>query len=553
MRTDKEILGLTYRQHIGGRWAVSWLMYVLNLPLTVLAVLSNAPQMPTLELLPAWLFLGVTGYIALGVVLYVANVTVLRHRRMRPVPVWLVVLVGAVAGAARGLVVGLLANAFDLSEPNADTVTIRVLTGALIGAVLIPLAALFLSIIATYIARRRQLIATQHALAIARMRTEGVSEGLRRAFVEALKEDLHHVASQQDPELVRAMSRRIWESTSASTPEPRLRVRQVLRTSIESNPYSVWPVVIIWGLVAWGSLSLAIGIPRTVGQILASAAGLWVLYWFGRRSTRHSPRHASIIFISVAVAAVVLTGPLAYVLFDDRPVGQALNLMLLNSVWLPFFMIVVAIVSGAVHSSEDVIAKLSALVSAEEIQALAAMSEEAEIRRDVATRLHGSVQARLLASAALMRQPDLLRQMGHRNPANVLLEFPELQGDFEDDRSFEEQLTAVIRPWSALMEVTVNVKGGPVPAPAISMAGRVIEEALANAFRHGHAAHVEVTIRVGTASVRITIVDDGTGLVVDRSSGMGSALLDVIAPQRWSLEEGIPSGAALEVELPLGH
>lgn len=551
MRTDKEILGLTYRQHIGGRWAVSLLMFVLNLPLNVLAVLSNAPQMPALQVLPAWFLVGTIGYLALGLVLYVANVTVLRHRRIRPVPIWLVVLVGAVAGAVRGLVVGLLASAFDLSGPNPDLVGVRVLTGGLVGAVLIPLAALFLSVIATYIIRRRQLIATQHALEITRMRTEGVSEGLRRVFVEGLKEDLHHVASKQDPELARAMSRRIWESTSASTPEPRLRIRQVLRTSIESNPYSVWPVIIIWGLVAWGALSLTIGIPRTVGQILASAACLWVLYWFGRKCTRHSPQHALIIFIFVAVAAVALTGPLAYVLFDDRPFAQAVNLMLLNSIWLPFFMLVVAIVSGAVRSSEDVIAKLTALVSAEEIQALAAMSEEEGIRRDVATRLHGSVQARLLASAALMRQPELMRHIGLKNPADVLLEFPELQSDLTDDRSFEEQLTAVIRPWSALMDVTVDVEGT-IPLPAIQMTCRVIEEALSNAFRHGEASRVSVTIRVVEVAMTILIIDDGSGLDVDRSSGLGSALLDAIAPQGWSLQNMAQTGALLTVEMSLG-
>jgi hypothetical protein len=551
MRTDKEVLGLTLRQHIGGRWAVSLLMYAVNFPLNVVAILSNAPQTPTLDVLPTWFAIGTLGYLAFGAVLYIANVTVLRNRRVSPVPIAFVVAVGALAGASRGLVVGLLANVTDLAEGGDDPILFRILAGGVLGAVLIPLAALFISIIATYIQRRRQLIEAQHALEITRMRAEGVSDGLRRAFLVNIKDDLAQVAAQQDPDVARDISRKIWESTSTATPAPRLSVRQVLRTSIETNPYLVWPVIMLWSVSAWGAIAPAIGIPRTVGQILYTAVCLWLLYCFARTVTKKYPQHALVVFVFTVITAVALSGPVAYLIFDQRPLNQASNLMVLNAIWLPLFMFLVAIVSGAVRSSEEVIAKLSALVGTEEIQALAAMSEEELIRRDIASKLHGSVQARLLASAALMRQPGLMQQMGINNPASILMEIPELNGSTQrhDERSFKEQLADIVQPWAALMNISINTDSAAIPSSTGADICQVIEEALSNAFRHGRATSVDIAITHDNGELHITIADDGDGLSSERSPGLGSAVLGSLAPGDWTLTPGNDRGAVLHLTL----
>ncbi len=54
-----------------------------------------------------------------------------------------------------------------------------------------------------------------------------------------------------------------------------------------------------------------------------------------------------------------------------------------------------------------------------------------------------------------------------------------------------------------------------LPSETISACGRVIEEGIANAVRHGEAQHVDVSIDAvdrPTRPLRLTIVDDGHGL-----------------------------------------
>jgi hypothetical protein len=159
MPTGNRILGLTIREHVGGRWAVSLLAYLINIPLNLLAIATHLTQSPTTAAAFAWLGVAALGYLALGLVLFAANATVLRGRREQPVSPWLVVAVGAVAGGTRGLVVGVLAVVLVLPNAGPNAIAVRVMTGVGLGAVVVPLAALFLSIVSTYLNRRRSLVA----------------------------------------------------------------------------------------------------------------------------------------------------------------------------------------------------------------------------------------------------------------------------------------------------------------------------------------------------------------------------------------------------------
>lgn len=549
MPTGNRILGLTIREHVGGRWAVSLLAYVLNIPVNLLAILTHVTQSPSASSAVGWIGVAALGYLALGLVLLVANVTVLRHRRERPVSPWLVVLVGAVAGGTRGFIVGFLAVALALPDAGPSAIAVRVITGVALGAVLVPLAALFLSIVTTYLNKRRALVAERQAWEVARMKAEGVSDGLRRAFLEDIRGELRSVAEAQDPDLARSMSRRIWETAPASPARSRLYIRQVLRTSIASNSYVVWPVALIWVLSAWGALSLAVGWPRAIAQMAFTVGCLWVLFRVGRLLTKRHRRYALGIFVLVIAGIVIISGPVSSLIFDERSLQTSLHLIVLNSLWLPFVMILATVVTGAVRSSEQVIDGLTASVDGEEIRALAAISEEERIRRDVASQLHGNVQARLLASAALMRQPDLMSRLGITNPAEILLGIDEFGDEPVADGDLAEQLEAVVRPWKALMETTVRMGVESIPSQSADAVCRIVEEGLSNAYRHGGATAVDVGVSREPAGLRVQVLDDGSGPSESPQNGLGSALLESLAPGSWSLKRNAERRTVLDVLL----
>lgn len=549
---SRTILGLTYRQHIGGRWAISLIAYVINAPLNLLAIMGNIDAAPRRDDLLTWIGIAVIGYLALGAVVLLANYTLFRNRASDPVPVWWVVALGAVAGATRGLVVGSLAESAGLASGGVPLIATRVVTGMLLGAVLLPLAALLLSVITAYVSGRQILMQERALLHAERMRAEGISEALRVALVESVQGDLREVARTQNADLARSVSHRVWESAEESAP-PRVRWSRVIGTAFIHNPYPTVTVSFIWILSAWGGLIPTIGVTRAVAQMIFTLVCIAACFAVGRRLSSARAGASLISFLLVMLALVTLTGPVAAALFDPRPFAASAPLVIINTIWLPLMTVAAGIVVNAVRSSEQVLATLTQQVDEEEIAAAAAEQEAQRIRRELATTLHGSVQSRLLAAAGLMRQPALLQRAGITDPALLLQELSidlNLAHD-PDERDLAERIDAVTRPWSGLMAITVNVVGD-VDLRFASAIARVLEEGLANSYRHGSASEVVCDVDADGEGVFIAIQDNGWDLERthrdSHSPGMGSAVLDSLSND-WSMKTVAPHGHLLTVTL----
>ena len=65
--------------------------------------------------------------------------------------------------------------------------------------------------------------------------------------------------------------------------------------------------------------------------------------------------------------------------------------------------------------------------------------------------------------------------------------------------------------------------------------GRVVEEGLANAIRHGKATTIRVDVAwEESGCVRIRIEDNGSGLSDKAAAGLGSTVLDQATGGRWT-------------------
>ena len=545
---NKTILGRTYREHIGGRWAISLLAYLINAPLNVLAILGNVDSAPTSSDALMWVLIAVTGYLALGAVLVIANFTLFRNRRLVPVPVWWVVALGATAGAVRGLTVGVLADATDLAAGGAGTTLIRIATGMVLGGILVPFAALMLSSISSYISSRHQLIAEQQQLHAERMRAEGVSEAVRVALIESLQQDLDQVARTQSAELARGVSHRMWENAEETRP-PRVKWSQVVLAAFIRNPYPIAPVAIIWLLSSWGGLIPTIGVLSAILQMTFTVLCITVVFLLGRRLSSSRAGVSLLVFVMMMLILVTLTGPVASLIFDPRELAARAPLIIINSVWLPTLTIAAGIVVSAMRSSEAVLATLTKQVDEEEIATAAAEQENQRIRRELATKLHGNVQSRLLAAAGLMRQPAILQRAGFSDPALLFQELSDdlLIDDESSSQNLNEQLDVIIRPWSGLMTIAVNI-GERVDQSFTPSITKVVEEGLANAFRHGSAREVRCDVQADGAEVLVVIHDDGQGDGRPHAPGIGSAVLNSLSSD-WSMQVLPEGGHRLTVRL----
>lgn len=543
------ILGKSLREHIGGRWAISLLAYAVDAPLNLLSIGSNANSADGDTEAWTWLLIAVIGYLALGLVVLLADLTFFRNRRVTPVSIGAVIGLGAAAGATRGAVVGLLAARSFESQSMPGVIATRIVTGAVLGAILIPVAALVLSVIFTYRTQRHELLRERTQLESERLRVEGVSEAMRLALVESVQADLDEVVRTGDPELARAISHRVWEAEE-SAPAPRMHWRAVLRASLVHNPFPTLPVIVIWALSAWGTLTTAIGAPRAILQIAFSVTMIAVAFSVARRRMRTSQRDSGALFVVVMLALVIVTGPIASWIFDPRGLPTGLSLIIVNAVWLPTLTLLLGIAISALRSSEEVLLTLQRQVGDAEVAAWAAQEESTRIRKQLATGLHGSVQSRLLAAASLMRQPSLVTDPGIEDPV-VLLSNLMRELDTRDDvdsRALSERLAEVARPWEALMTISIDSECEP-DAELRDYIVHVVEEGLSNAYRHGAATAVSCSVTMRAGHAVISVRDNGSTTAEMSAPGIGSALLESIAPGAWALRRLDEGGCELLVTL----
>ncbi|WP_433078598.1 sensor histidine kinase [Dactylosporangium sp. CA-052675] len=160
-------------------------------------------------------------------------------------------------------------------------------------------------------------------------------------------------------------------------------------------------------------------------------------------------------------------------------------------------------------------------------------AQAAEVRR-IERDLHDGAQARLisvgLTLGAIERlmdtDPDAARKLvaqARETSQTALSELRALVRGIHppvlSERGLPDAVRALALDTAADVTVTGRLAGRPA-APVESAAYFAVSELLANAVRHGHAAHVMVHIAFADGLLRITVTDDGDG-GADPSRGTG--------------------------------
>lgn len=531
---DRVVLGLSIRDHIGGRWAISWIAYVINAPINLLGTSSNvldARDAPPLS----WLTIWILGYAVLGLVLLLANVTFFRNRRLSPVPVWWVFALGAVAGGVRGLIVGIAADEAGLSGGGEEIIALRLVTGTLFGMVLVPTAALLLSLINSYSSRRRELISRIVDLERERMQAEGESERLRQVLLVDVERGA--IAAAGDPQVrsTRELSHRLWNEAERDVSSKHLATPWggVLREVLTNYPYPAGLVAGIWAISAIWTLTAAIGLVRGLTQTALSVVVIWGSFMIASRVRPSSAARRLILLITTLVVIDVLTGPVASMIFDPRPPGAGTGQIMANSFWIPVLAIIAGIVVSGVRSSEEVLERLTRTVQEEQIAAMAADEERARIQREVAEALHG-VQSRVLSARAAGEETTF-------SLADIL--------DSPWTTDPRTRLARTLETWGLLMDVQMAELPDGLTDTELRDVARIVDEACANAHRHGQARSCDIRISCAKSGLMIEIRDDGNGPPAHASAGLGSGVFDSVSDGDWSLRPHTAGGAILTVGL----
>lgn len=555
------------RQRIGGRWAVSWQAYLFLLILSTVFILTTTPAFGTDT--SWWVGLGVSllAYAATGVVLWIASVTVLRHRRERPVQVWVVFAVGAVAWAARSAVLGVILDS--RGWDSSASLSQRLVFGAALGAVAVPSAAWSFDNFDRFRRRRNAALdrLVSEELAAGRSQTyvdamrlalvDEVSTAVRTASADVERIDLTagtmprqavETLQQASADAVRKVSHETWQEGRELG---RVRLGEVLRVAARHRPFQWWGLlfVIPFGIVAvarFTEWSQAVGIGLLVGVY-----GLVVIHVTNAVCERR--RSPSLVAYLIGLGALAAAGPVLSWLsgiFDVSPPNEV-SLVVLTSVAFVVVIPLFGLARGVDLAEDEALERLRGLVSSAEIRREALAEQERRLRRELAVQLHGSVGANLTAATMRMRRAidaeDVTAATEALYEARRLLDVDLGALLLREEAGLEQALASLAESWLGIAVIDVDVDAAlRLDAERTSVVVDVVTEGVANSIRHGGAQRVEVRVVPDGSAVRVVVDDNGRGFT-GREPGLGSRMLDAHAPGGWTLMALPEGGSRLEV------
>ena len=559
----------SWRERITGRWALSWQTYALgvlvNLPLLVVTGGRIGTRIVPVEDMGVLFLYGAAAALVAGAWALLMDATVFRSRREHPVALWQFAMLHAVSGAIFGVAV-VLADArlgIDIGVPPVLTLVatmgialwwgvttsmlleaherfVRDRTRLLDDAVLNQLAAMQDS-------RAELTLADSHSVAASladtrdRLETHLIAGASLGTWLDAAQA-LRAAAD----ETVRPLSHALWREAAQRYPEPRVGgVLQQLMRQPTFLPVPAASVIVIGYL---GATTQEYG--ALIGPLLAIALGIvsWAILAAGNATMRRLGRlrHVTYLVSIVLVQAAALL--LAY--GPARAGGELLPPSLVAGSILGTFIAVLltSVVASLDASRAMVIGQLRSDVNQERIAQAARTRARALALREAAKDLHGTVQTRLIASAGAI---ELAAATGDVAAYEQALR--EALGILESERITDEVTVAarvgeLTTSWGAMCEVRT------VMDPAVSErvhdgVVRVVEEALANAYRHGQATRIEVRIMCEASDIHVTVTDDGVG-PGGGPPGLGSDLLARATRGRYELRPGVQGGTELTAVLP---
>ena len=566
---------ITLRDRIGGRWAVSapvyWIMVAI-VAVTMLFLEGGGDRTWGVE--GAALVVSVVFAVASALVLWVADRTAFRNRRTNPVPIWAVAALGALFAVLRLALIAWIGE--PLGRAGAEHLGVRVVAALVGGAFLYPLVVMLVDTLDRSRTEQRALLdrlADMRELQAGReVLIESITDRVYAEVLIATADARAELATAPDTmtaderlrvaerlratvvDSLRPLSHRLYSAPAIPVPDvsPVAALRGALRrpalyprasaiaVAVFSVPLATTQSKYLWGvLLIAASYGVAVLVPLALTTWLARSRA-WVAY-----------RALPLAVIGAAVFMMVRVGIVQAVSGNFVPGRIAVA-----AGFTVFFVLMVSLVGAVIQGERDVTDELARAVDERAVDAAVANRELARVSRDIAQHVHGTLQSQLLATAFAVERATA---DGDDEGAATAIEQARRALDADPAprspaTSVAAEVEARVSLWHGFMPIDVSVdpRIGFVDPGVVADIGRVVEEGLGNAHKHGGAVGVRVIVERHDDAVRVRVLDDGPG-PADGVHGMGFAWLDFFAPGAWSLTPAGPRGGAeLCVDLPAG-
>jgi signal transduction histidine kinase len=355
---------------------------------------------------------------------------------------------------------------------------------------------------------------------------------------EGLAAELREIVNSD----LRPLSQEIWVRESRKFPS--FRLSQIAKVAIGKHVYEPGLVIPIWALTTLIATIRVFSIEEgLLIQVLRSSilfVGLFIASKFKMKTFKGA---LTVYVVAMALVAFVQVS-FGTALSGGRSFGDDVGFMVANLLWLFQLTLFVGMGKAFLEMGKKVENEFASFLNEKDIAELRSSRELVLRDRQLAQFLHGQMQTKLNGVANRL---ETRKSSGKVNDDLDMVEqvLNEALAQFgkEQTKTIADAIEAIERDWGGVVQLSFALKEIPLEPGQVEVVREVINEAVANAVRHGFASRVTVVMSEGPT---LEITDDGTG-PRDGQPGLGTTYFESVSTN-WELT-ATESGARLRLSL----
>jgi signal transduction histidine kinase len=550
---------------IGGAKLINWKLYAPLVPFIILVVPLTQNENGDGWTFWRWTLSAIIGLLPPTILYLIGDVLFFHKRNEQSVKPVLVFAFGLALGASQGFTTTYVAHILNLVNENLYSELIfSTVNSALIGLLILPLSSLVAASYESYRFDRNQLLTDKMATESKKTESQAILRGLRESMSNKVDQNLLEIL-QTSKDFFDQRERSLdqnWElmaeklrSAALETVRPfshnlhrrgtereySVRPSEILKYVSHSIVIHIPWVLLIYGVTTYTTIYSHSDFTTGTTYLLLRLAAITVLMLFMRMlKTRNHFRTLPSFFLllTLCCASFAYLNTILDEYFDLT--YQSFWNSVANAAWLGLIIFSVGLVSAFIDGQRAEIDFIQNQLSQAEVSALLIKREEARISRELAKYLHGTIQSRLMASAMEVeragRSGDKKAVAREIQKAYKTLKLPDEDYFSTPEKNLSDELRKVSAKWDKLLKIKFSTSKdlSQIDENLSQDIGNVINEAIANSFRHGAASKVDVKIKSEGKDIVIEVVDDGSGLGKGKP-GLGTDTFSSLVGVSWKL------------------
>ena len=503
----------------------------------------------------------------------------MRKEQYSPIPIWLIFVIGNFTGVVKGGTLFVINKEIGALTDGALTVETQILLATLAWGVIVPIFAATSNQIAKVRDRRLNMmdeLLLEESVKLANEdRLTQIKQSVRVAIESdvslLMKEVQTQITKSKDSTLeeryqqiskvlldsaenfVRPLSHKLMVDNRLEFPSPTLW--QISMLALRKPIFPIFPLLVLNTI---SSLTFLLRLELTNIEILAiclQQIGLLTILIFSLQKIVANFKHLVVAATLFTVSLNVYLSNSFLQMFNSQISGVAqINRYVLNCVWELSFFVIISFLYNLFRSELDIRSFVKQLIDSSKIDQSLAQDEALRVQYDIARYLHGNLQSRMMSLGLTLKmseQKDEESMTSAMSIADSLLNSPFAEYLDQHSRTLIEEVNFAVGKWEGLLNVKTDMENLDAKLSFVQKRaiGAVVEEALANALRHGFAKEVDIRIYQGKTGISIDITDDGIGPRMQKP-GLGTRLYDLVAINGWSLQYRLDGfGSILELRI----